>query len=162
WPLKFAPFLIPPFRTLFMNEQQDYFPGTPARVMNHLNRRVRDGAVSCSRRAKDIHRGVWLWLFALIAQNFAPMSRWAFREWHGSAPLPLSVPPGDGEDIVVFQYRGRYWKWDDLVRLIRESSARYVLFQMTKQGGSIHDLLPLFSDERTFAVSRQVDYRDWK
>ena len=23
-------------------------------------------------------------------------------------------------------------------------------------------MLPLFSDERTFAVSRQVDYRDWK
>ena len=163
WPAKLAPFLIPPFRTLFMNEQEDYFPGTPGAVLKHVNRRLRDGSISCWNRAKDIHRGVWLWLFALIAQNFAPLSRWAFRKWHGHAPLSVTVadPVSDG-DIAVFQYRGRFWKWDELVKLVRESKARYVLFQMTKQGGSIEELLPLFSDARTFAVSRQVDYRDWK
>ncbi len=46
WPLKLAPFLIPPFRTLFMNEQEDYFSGTPRAVLAHMNRRIRDGSIS--------------------------------------------------------------------------------------------------------------------
>src|SRR5207302_6856185 len=40
------------------------------------------------------------------------------------------------------------------------STARYVLFQTGE--GEYTDLLPLFSDDRTFAASRQADYRDWK
>lgn len=162
WPLKLAPFLIPPFRTLFMNEQQDYFPGTPAAVLRHMRRRARDGCKSAWNRAKDIHRGAWLWVFALLAQNFAPLSRWAFRKWHGSAPLPMAPVCGEGSEIAVFQYRGRFWKWEELDRLVHQSTARYILFQMTRKGGDVTALLPLFSDERTFAVSRQVDYRDWK
>jgi len=34
WPVKLAPFLIPPFRTLFMNEQEDYFSGSPGAVLS--------------------------------------------------------------------------------------------------------------------------------
>ncbi len=162
WPLKLAPFLIPPFRTLFMNEQEDYFAGTPRAVLAHMNRRLRDGSISVWNRAKDINRGVWLWIFAVIAQNFAWLSRWGFRKWHGHAPLALSAPAGEGSDIAVFRYYGRIWKYDELVRLIETSPARYILFQMTKSGSDVNALLPLFSDERTFAVSRQVDYRDWK
>ncbi len=105
---------------------------------------------------------MWLWLFAVIAQNFAPLSRWAFRRWHGAAPLILAAPQEAEDGIAVFQYRGRYWKLDELVHLVHDSPARYLLFQMTKQGGSVSDLLPLFASERTFAVGRQVDYRDWK
>ena len=29
WALKLAPFLVPPFRTLFLNENGDFFSGTP-------------------------------------------------------------------------------------------------------------------------------------
>jgi glycosyltransferase involved in cell wall biosynthesis len=162
WPVKLAPFLIPPFRTLFMNEQEDYFSGSPGAVLKHVNSRVRDDAISCWNRLLDIDRGIWLWVFALFAQNFAPLSRWAFRKWHGHSPLAVTALPGAGGEIAVFQYRGRYWNWHELLRLAQESTARYVLFQMTKQGAPVADLLPLFSGERTFAVSRQVDYRDWK
>jgi glycosyltransferase involved in cell wall biosynthesis len=162
WPLKLAPFFVPPFRTLFLNENGDYFAGTPSALLRHVNRRIRDGSHSGWHRVKDIHRGVWLWLFALIAQNFAWLSRWAFRKWHGQQPLPISVPAGTGEDIVVFRYKDRFWKYDELLELVHQSSARYVLFQMTADGGDLSNMLPLFTDERTFAVSRQVDYRDWK
>jgi polysaccharide biosynthesis protein PslH len=162
WPLKLAPFLVPFFRTLFLNENGDYFAGTPAAVLRHVDRRIHDGAHSGWNRVKDIHRGVWLWLFALIAQNFAWLSRWAFRKWHGNERLVVSAPASVGDEIVVFRYQGRYWKYDELIQILRASSARYVLFQMTEEGGSVGDLLPLFSDESTFAVARQVDYRDWK
>jgi Glycosyltransferase len=162
WPLKLAPFFIPPFRTLFMNDTGDFFAGTPSALLRHMTLRIREGAVDYWNRAKDIHRGVWLWLFALIAQNFAWLSRWAFRKWHGHQPLPVSVPAGSGEDIAVFRYKDRFWKYEELLRLAHESSARFLLFQMTPEGGDVQSMLPLFSDDRTFAVSRQVDYRDWK
>ena len=162
WPLKLAPFFIPPFRTLFMNNSGDFFAGTPAALLRHMTLRIREGAVDYWNRAKDIYRGVWLWLFALIAQNFAWLSRWAFRKWHGNRPLSVSVPVSEGDDVVVFRYKDRFWNYDELLRLAHDSSARFILFQMTPGGGDVTSMLPLFSDERTFAVSRQVDYRDWK
>ena len=42
WLLKLAPFLTPPFRVLLMNEQGDFFAGTPKPVVGHIRRRVRD------------------------------------------------------------------------------------------------------------------------
>ena len=162
WPLKLAPFFVPPFRTLFLNENGDYFPGTPSALLRHVTRRMRDGSHSGWHRVKDIHRGIWLWFFAIIAQNFAWLSRWAFRKWHGYQPLAVAVPPGSGADIAVFRYKDRFWKYDELLDLAHHSSARYLLFQMTPDRGDVASMLPLFSDERTFAVSRQVDYRDWK
>ena len=75
WPIKLAPFLIPPFRTLFMNEHGDFFAGTPAGVLRHARHRVRDAVHSGWNRLKDIHRGGWLWAFALIAQRFSPLRR---------------------------------------------------------------------------------------
>jgi glycosyltransferase involved in cell wall biosynthesis len=162
WPLKLAPFFVPPFRTLFMNENGDYFAGTPSALLRHLTRRIRDGSHSGWHRVKDIHRGIWLWFFAIIAQYFAWLSRWAFRKWHGHQPLAVAVPAGSGAGIAVFRYKDRFWKYDELLDLAHHSSARYLLFQMTPDGGDVGSMLPLFSDERTFAVSRQVDYRDWK
>ena len=50
WPLKLAPFLIPPFRTLFRNENGDYFPGTPARLWAHLRERAKSGWFGVSRK----------------------------------------------------------------------------------------------------------------
>src|SRR5678815_1929033 len=46
WPLKLAPFLIPPFRALMMNEHGDFFGGTSRAVLRHLWLRVREGAHS--------------------------------------------------------------------------------------------------------------------
>src|SRR5207253_8825922 len=108
---------VAPSRTLFMDENGDYFPGTPPALLRHVTRRIRDGSHSGWHRVKDIHRGIWLWFFAIIAQYFAWLSRWAFRKWHGHQPLALSVPPGSGDDIAVFRYKDRFWKYDELLDL---------------------------------------------
>jgi glycosyltransferase involved in cell wall biosynthesis len=158
WPLKLAPFLVPPFRTLLMNEHGDFFAAAPDAVMRHARRRLRDLAHAWAHRAKDIHRGVWLWLFALIAQRSAPVSRWAFRRLRGQA---ISVPhETSGSGIAAFWYQARYWDWDELNRFAQATDARYLLFQTAD--GDPASLLPLFDDPRTFAVSRQADFRDWK
>jgi glycosyltransferase involved in cell wall biosynthesis len=193
WPLKLAPFFIPPFRALLMNEHGDFFAGTPPAVLRHVRHRVRDTVHSGWSRLKDIHRGVWLWGFALIAQRCAPLSRWVFRKFVGRTPWSAAGPPaglskdapnvasgparGPAADqgvrptvdvqmdevmhcVDAFRYQSRYWNWDELMRFVHSSTAPYLLFQ-TADGDPAH-LLPLFSDVRTFAVSRQADYRDWK
>jgi hypothetical protein len=59
--LKFAPFLIPPFRVLVMNEHQGFFSGNPRLVSRHLRRRIwahtRDAAL-------------WIWDRFVIAGYF--------------------------------------------------------------------------------------------
>ena len=158
WPVKLAPFLIPPFRTLFMNEHGDFFPGTG--TLRHLERRIRDGAHSGWNRAKDVHRGAWLWLFALIAQRSAPLSRWAFHKWHGSSHLTLQIELARLDSIDAFRYQSRHWNWEEVTRFVRASTASHLLFQTTD--GDPRPLAPLFSYERTFAASRQADFQDWK
>jgi GT2 family glycosyltransferase/glycosyltransferase involved in cell wall biosynthesis len=39
WAVKAAPFLIPPFRALVFNENNDFFPGSPHAVLSHLRAR---------------------------------------------------------------------------------------------------------------------------
>lgn len=160
WPVKLAPWLIPLFRTLQMNEHGDFFAGTWRAVLRHLKRRLRDGIHSSWSRSKDLHRGVWLWMFAAIAQRSAPLSRWVFHKCRGTAHLAIPVRRDSSEGIDVFGYQSRHWDWDELTRFVHCSTARYLLFQTAD--GDPAPLLPLFSDERTFAVSRQVDYLDYR
>ncbi len=42
WPLKLAPFLIPPFRVLILNRDGGFFSGTPGNVIVHSVRAARD------------------------------------------------------------------------------------------------------------------------
>ncbi|MBI1790698.1 MAG: glycosyltransferase family 4 protein [Acidobacteria bacterium] len=133
WPLKLAPFSIPPFRALFMNEHGDFFAGTPDAVARHAGRRLRDGAHSARNRFHDLARGASLWLFALAAQRFAFLSRAARR----------------------------HWRWNELAPTVEASSCRWILFLEGDAETPVGDMLPLFDDPRTFAVSRQIDYRDW-
>src|SRR5581483_9558852 len=60
---------------------------------------------------------------------------------------------------LSLQYSGRRWDRREFDRQIRASDARYVLLQ--QHGDDLRDLLPLFDDPRTFAVSRQPAYRLW-
>src|SRR5262249_9826529 len=68
--------------------------------------------------------------------------------------------PTANSRVDVFRYQTRHWHYDKLLQFVQSSTARYVLFQTVD--GDPGALLPLFSDSRTFAVSRQVDYGDWK
>ncbi len=74
WPLKLAPLLIPPFRALLLNENGDFFPGSPRRIVNHCGRRVRDALHSCWRRVLDVGEGCWL-LVSYHIWRSAPVRR---------------------------------------------------------------------------------------
>lgn len=162
WPLKLAPFLILPFRVLIQNENGGFFHASPAAVLTHVRRRTRDSAHSGWNRVKDIHRGAWLWLFAAIAQRFTPLSRAAFHRWHGNATLHLEAQDQDSPSLAFFRYGDRHWNWADLNRIVHTPGPRWILFLDGVAEACTKDLLPLFDDPRTFAVSRQMDYRDWK
>src|SRR6185295_13908655 len=105
-------------------------------------------------------RGIWLWLFAAVAQRSAPLSRWVFHKCRGQTQLSPHKESNSSEGIDVFRYQSRHWDWEELTRFVHSSTARYLLFQTAD--GDPSNLLPLFSDERTFAVSRQVDYLDYR
>ena len=161
WPLKLAPFLIPPFRTLVLNDHGDFFQGLPGPMARHAARRTRDTLHSTWNRFVDLQRGAGLWLFALVAQRFAFLSRHAFHKRHGSQPLEVDALTGSGGGVVTIRYAARHWNWKDVDRALRESTARWALF-VTGGAGHQDAWLSLFGDARTFAVSRQLDYRDWK
>src|SRR5262249_52414413 len=54
WPLKLAPFLIPPFRILILNDNADFFAATPPVILRHCGRRLRDAVHPRWNAAKDL------------------------------------------------------------------------------------------------------------
>ncbi|MFB3829152.1 MAG: glycosyltransferase [Bryobacteraceae bacterium] len=156
WPVKLAALLVPPFRALIMNRHGDFFPPGAAAVARHIARTWRDAAHSGWRRAKDVNRGAWLWLFAAVAQRFAWLSRRAFARWHGAGGIDLDVP-AQGEGIAVHRHGRRHWDWAEVDRLTRTSTARWLMFV---EGGAPAEIEPPECD--FFAVSRQTAYRGWK
>ena len=155
WPLKLAPFLVPPFRALVMNAHGDFFAPRPAAVARHFTRGVRDFLHSSANGARDLCQGVWLWFFALAAQHFSALSRRAFR--HGTAPLALPPCPPQGEGVAVYRYRHRHWDREEVERLVH-SDCRRILFLE----GDAQEAPPWVEDDQTFAVSRQAGFRAWK
>jgi polysaccharide biosynthesis protein PslH len=162
WPVKLAPFLVPPGRALILNRHGDFVPGTAGNVSIHLRRLVRDALHSGWNRAKDLGRGYALRLFAAVAQRFAPLSRAAFRRWHGSAALEVAVSEAAGEGVEVFRYAHRKWDHARLEALIRNSRARYFLFLESSAECDPADLLPALDDPLAFAASRQPAFGAWK
>lgn len=74
WPLKLAPFLIPPFRVLLLNENDDFFRATPAAILNHSGRRLRDSFDSAWHTAQDWGRFLWR-LVSYHIWRAAPVTR---------------------------------------------------------------------------------------
>jgi glycosyltransferase involved in cell wall biosynthesis len=162
WPVKLAPFFVPPFRVLAMNEHGDFFAATPAAVARHAARRARDAMHSAWNRVKDLHRGAWLWWFALVAQWFSPVSRYAFRRWHGAQPLEsLAAAASEGEGIETFAYAERSWDTARLRAIVEGSSARWILFLGNHEEIEVAAWLPLFNDPCTFAVGAQTRAQGW-
>jgi glycosyltransferase involved in cell wall biosynthesis len=161
WPVKLAPFVVPPFRALILNRHGDFLAGTPRNVAVHVRRYWRDAAHSGWNRIKDVQRAWWLWFFALAAQRFSPLSRLAFRRCHGSQRLAVQTA-AEGNGIAAFHYAHRQWNWDELDQLVRNGSSRWILFLEGGASADASEWLPLFDDRRTFAVARQTGLRDWK
>lgn len=161
WPLKLAPFLIPPFRALVMNEQGDFFPGTPAAVARHAAQRVRERALWLWRRLIDLHRGAWLWLFSAVAKHFVGLSRWAFHRWRGNRPLVVKAARDSGTTRII-RHGHRQWKREEVAQAVDQPGARWVLFLEAGAETSTGDLEVLLEEPHAFAASRQMDFRDWK
>ncbi len=59
WPLKLAPFLIPPFRGLLLNSWGGFFPAKPALVWLHWRRWLHGASISGWTSLKEISAGCW-------------------------------------------------------------------------------------------------------
>ena len=186
WPLKLAPFLTPPCRALILNENGDFLAGTPAGIARHAARRVRDTLHSGTNRARDIGKifsyhiwrsapvmrvrnraaGTWLWLESVAIRTAVfsrPRLALIFRRRNARQFLDLAVPHSEGEGILVFRQNGAGWSPWNLEEAARASDARWLLWlEHGASPSAAADLVPLFSDPRTFAASRQLHFRAWK
>lgn len=172
WPLKLAPFLIPPFRALIMNEHGDAFSGMSAALLSHVRLRIRDAVHSGWNRFLDISHPWFvlvLWVFARIFAFW--FGRSLFLRFHGNQPLPLPpVPLSQGSGVALFRHETMLWKWKEFEALARSSDCRWILFLETDgrsdaqigNSAAFDDMLGLFDSDRTFAVSRQRGFRAWK
>ena len=188
WPLKLAPFLVPPFRVLILNRDGGFFPGTPSNIFLHCMRAsrdaveqvwantrevvhsARDGSDSALVRCRDVGRGLRKLaaatglriLATLLRWTFHP-HRWLFRRLHGDQPLMIDAGEAEGAGVVSFSQNGPHWDGEALENLARSSDARWVLWQSANDATPLlPEALPLLSDVRTFAVSRQMHFRGWK
>jgi glycosyltransferase involved in cell wall biosynthesis len=179
WPLKLAPFLIPPFRVLILNRDGGFFSGTPSNIFIHSVRAGRDAMellLANTREAihsalvhcRDVYRGLGKLAAATGLRVLATLLRWTFHPhvWlflrlHGDQPLMLDTADADGVGVVPFRQSGPHWNGEALDTLARSSDARWVLWQSGTNTEPIPEADSLFLDARTFAVSPQMHFRGW-
>jgi len=165
WFLKLAPFTIPPFRALFLNDNGGFLPGTPPEIARHATRRIRDIMHSGSRRVMDHAQGIWelltyhIWLSGPVTRvKDEVRGRWLklraiclrattatlritghpARDWFPRVHGSQQLhPPATSPDWILWQVG------DD----------RTFPFEQVQ---------PLLEDERTFAISLQSHFRAWK
>ncbi len=168
WLLKAAPFLIPPGRALLQNSNGDFFPGRPLPILRHLLRVLHDAATSRWHAAGDRIGGIaWklanlplVWVAPALRRLGYPQCRW-FGKIHGSERLHVALPTHAvaGYALAACPSAGARWNGEELEKLARCSNARWIAWG---EDSEIADMLPLFEDPRTFAVSRQRYFRGWK
>lgn len=180
WLLKIAPFLIPPFRAVVMNRHGDFWRGAPGPILLHNCRRLQDTLV----HARDLCRGYWLLLTVhiwrsgpcirakdvILANSLlaaATLLRWCgypdrrlFQRWRGGEWLSLEHGSSSSTRAVPYHPAGSTWNGAKLEALALSADARWILWN-ENGADAMEDMLPLFEDERTFAVSRQAHFRGW-
>ncbi len=184
WAIKLLPFLIPPFRVLVLNENGDFFRGTPAAIFRHARQWVSDRTRDQLRfywrlltyhiwrsspvtRVKDETRGAFLWFTSVLlwvaSAAHGPLLHRLFQNRHGSEPLQPRLLPGVGEGVLRFCQKGAHWSPTALDLVLRDTTARWLLWLENGHASTdVEDMLPLFEDARTFAVARQTHFRAWK
>jgi len=135
---------------------QDYARGYWQLVSYHI---WRSGPVG---RVKDVACGLTLLSVATVLRWCRYPHRDVFRRLHGKQPLPVPRIPGSGAGLAPFRHQGSAWNATALEELAQASDSRWVLWREDGAPEAADDLLPLFADERTFAVSRQTHFRGWK
>ena len=168
WPLKLAPFAIPPFRAVMLNEHGDFLSGSPAAIAVHVRRRLQDAASFAINRAEDL----WLlaashvsarllWMTAGLLRLLGYPHRKLFARMVGSEPLAVEVAPSAACGIVRFTPKSRGWDAEAFRNAVMAGSARWLLWSQDGAEWNADEVLPLFDDDRTFAVSLQEEYRAW-
>ena len=165
WILKLAPFLIPPFRALILNAHGDFLAGTPRGVACHALRIVRDACEngwhslrSVAYTVAEHSRDFAYWFRAAVL--LMRLILWsALRGFRSNFKSELSA----GDDAVAsFKQAGPRWRRQTFEDLVGTSTARFILWHEGTDSTSVADLMPLFDDPRTFAVSRQSCFRAWQ
>jgi glycosyltransferase involved in cell wall biosynthesis len=176
WPVKLAPLLVPPFRTLFLNENGDFFPGTSANLRRHCAGPVRRAAervedalrvnsgrvLDGSRRVKDVLSAYFVFALAHLLRAFAYPHRRVFQRLHGNQPLQLPPIPAQGAGVARFHQQGPAWRHAAIEDLARSSDARWILWHEDGEFELATHMFAPFEDEQAFAVSLQSYYRAWK
>jgi glycosyltransferase involved in cell wall biosynthesis len=168
WPLKLAPFAIPPFRAVLLNEHGDFFAGSPAAIALHIRRRLKNRGQAAINRTQDFWLLIvshisarLLWLAAACLRLLGYPHRKLFARITGRESLALRVEWPNGTGIVPYTPKRGAWDAEAFDKAVRTSGARWLLWSEDGIAEGADDLLPLFSDARTFAVARQDHYRAW-
>ncbi|HJZ98221.1 MAG TPA: glycosyltransferase family 4 protein [Candidatus Solibacter sp.] len=103
-----------------------------------------------------------LWVAAKLLQLLGYPHRGWFAHLHGSQQIEIEADAGEGSGIAHFAQYGKVWLSAELAATAGSSGARWILWHEDGVVEDAADMIPLFDDERTFAVGRQVDYRGWK
>jgi glycosyltransferase involved in cell wall biosynthesis len=169
WLLKLAPFCVPPFRTLFLNENGDFFAGTPANLCRHCDWRLRLAAAPLRERlldgigrANDVLTAYAVLAIAHVLKASAYPHRRVFARLHGDQPLQIPSIPAHGAGVARFHQQGPGWKHAAIESLARSSDARWILWHEDGELELAADMSIPFEDEQAFAVSLQSHYRAWK
>jgi polysaccharide biosynthesis protein PslH len=161
--LKLAPFFFPPFRVLVLNENGDFGSANGGYIRKHLGRRFQLALRELGIRSWQLLRGWFAMAFAFFAQWNSWLSRMVFRQMRGQTSLAIASRREREDGVARYEFKGREWHWAAIERFLQSTDARWIVFEQT---GSAHEavdeLLPLFGDPRTFAVSRQETYRAWQ
>jgi glycosyltransferase involved in cell wall biosynthesis len=162
WLVKLTAFLIPWFRVLVKNENDDFFSARPALIFAHARSRL----PAQRKRLKQIHRHVLLpWLFSRAAHLRPSLSALVFKKFKGRRKLNLVPRPGTGGGVLRIPNHLKGWDWRRVTAIAESTDCRWLLFchdKPDKNDTPLDDLLPLFNDPRTFVVSRQMDFRLWE
>jgi glycosyltransferase involved in cell wall biosynthesis len=169
WPLKLAPLFVPPFRTLFLNENGDFFAGTPANLGHHFawlvrrnSARVEDALRDGVCRARDIVAAYAVLAIAQILKASAYPHRRIFARLHGDQPLPMPPIFSQGAGVARFHQQGAAWQHAAMEHLAGSSDARWILWHEDGEMEIAGEMFAPFEDEQAFAVSLQSHYRAWK
>ncbi len=100
--MKLAPCLVPPWKTLVMNEHRDFFSGLPFGLLFHGLRRARDRAATASESVKDFLLGAF-WKIAWTALD--PLLTFTSRPWVSpqEPAAPEDSPLAGGDPYLLFR-----------------------------------------------------------
>jgi polysaccharide biosynthesis protein PslH len=127
-------------------------------VMRRMRDRLKDGA---ERIYDSVAAGSLAALATLLDRCHRPHRKVFHRvRRKQQPPLRHSTGKANGQ-IDVYRQTGKAWNGARFESFLRSSDAQWVLWQQDGLG-EFQNAPLLWSDHRTFAVARQVDFRGWK